>query len=361
MPDLDPTLGTGDWVHQALGFALTPESGAEVGGHAQPQDPLRTIAATPPIRPDAGLKPRTIARRIYLHLRPRHPNPAGTLRAVYDALLKPEARAKLPPQAPPADLQLLTSWAVDDAWERAYENTIIARALELPGVQQAQRLEYLVEMRDGFQQRVEHLQRLLSSDNPEQVPTRLEQESLRDAWRMLQETDAQIERLEEQLRRQRAESMAPDLQPEKWRVREQELYEELTVHYQGRGPVYENLCKQLAEITVRVEQLRDANVVTSTGDYTKLHQLRIQTIGQLQRFTEATKSEALTKQSQEVGLGLMRIVEGVVAPRAPELYNEIVQAVRASLTVVPTTAMDPAAPKLLQAHRAAKREQAQEA
>ena len=156
----------------------------------------------------------------------------------------------------------------------------------------------------------------------------------KELWKIKRAVDHDIERLQQEIERRAAEQMNAG-QPAKWKRREHKLFRELTAQYAGRGPVYELLCQRLAEITVLMEQRREAGS-GDADEYVKLMQAQNQTIAQLQKYTEATKSESLSKEAREVALGLMRVIEGIVAPRAPELWSDVVQGVKSHIMQVET-------------------------
>lgn len=286
------------------------------------------LPLVPVVQPHEGHPPvpaRIIGRELYARLRGQNPTPETTIRAMVQALI--HRRTEFPPTAPPASFPLLVTWAQEEAWERVYEARLVNRLLASPTLALATRLETALRLRDTLRHKMDEAS--VRVGTPE--TTAAEQAHYTTLWKMYREAGQDLERVESDVARATASQMSTGGQEPRWKTREAQIAQSLVAEYGGNGPVYELLCRRLAEVTVRLEQLRESTASMDTNEYVKLVQLQTGTVAQLQRYTEATKTETVSKEVKEVGLGIMREAEKVLGTRYPELYNEFVEAVRERL------------------------------
>lgn len=110
-----------------------------------------------------------------------------------------------------------------------------------------------------------------------------------------------------------------------WRNHRADVLAGLHESYHGKGAQYDLLCTRLASVTVMIDQLEDSPTSIDPSQYEKLVTAQTHLINQLQKFTEATKSETIRSEVQEAIVRMMVIVEHHVAPTYPQLWNTITQ------------------------------------
>lgn len=147
----------------------------------------------------------------------------------------------------------------------------------------------------------------------------------RNAYRRWFEISQQATTLEQEARRRQLESL------QLFRNEYQQTYDALIEAYGDLGPQYRLIVERAASIDARIKVLDQSQRNISTDEVAELTKLHLSLMNQLQRYTEATKTESLTRQTQETIQQLMIIVEHRVAPTNPALWREIVHDVRSAV------------------------------
>jgi len=94
-----------------------------------------------------------------------------------------------------------------------------------------------------------------------------------------------------------------------WSQEYNTLRQSLREEYDGLGPHYELLCDNCAAISIRLRQMEASGRDYDSGEYTDIHKLYLTYINQLQKYTEAMKSESINRQTQDVAERLVQIFE----------------------------------------------------
>lgn len=283
----------------------------------------------PPITGGGGeSEGAAFVHKLYLKLRPTNPDMTSTLEQI--ALLLRTKRDKLPPSAPPGDPSLLRGWAIEGGWEHAYSVRDGVSALD--GEESRAKIAwreaqtYLAVSKD----RLDSFNRLadLNPDIPldekrANTFVKLSTQVLR--WQSAV-NDAESEYRKVLLERQTDEAIA----------RIEIVYQEYLSQYSGLGPQYEHLCKQAAIITVRMEQMQSSGRLVPLDEFAKMEDTYIKVVGQLQKYTESTKSESISKETVAMVKAMLRVVGEVIHPVSPKLWRDAVRAVDAKIGTVRT-------------------------
>jgi hypothetical protein len=115
----------------------------------------------------------------------------------------------------------------------------------------------------------------------------------------------------------------------KWVEELTSTVEALKEQYDGLGPHYELLCENTARLTIRIRMMDESGRDVASSEMVEMHKLQIAYIGQLQRFTEAMKSQTVTKLTQEVAEAIIQIFERNFANLLPEQWKECITELRA--------------------------------
>jgi hypothetical protein len=140
---------------------------------------------------------------------------------------------------------------------------------------------------------------------------------LYNRWYELQQ---QAHKVEQEVRRRKLEAPLAG----RWRDEFNRLREELTEQYAGLGAHYDLLCDNCAATAVRLRQMEESGRDFDSGEYVELHKLHLGYVNQLQKYTEAMKSESINRQTQEVAEKLVQIFERHFGTSFPEQWREAV-------------------------------------
>lgn len=296
--------------------AMPPGEPPDPRGSAVPPIPLSPPAATASV-------PREIARSLYLRLRPRFLDPEQTVQALLRVLR--ERRDKIPPDAPPGDETLIRDWMQSDTWERGYERQQLLKPLDDDN---RRALECVDECRIYLSKAKEALDHHLTSGPEErgEVWTKMFV-SLSTQVRVW---DGEVAKAEDTLRQ-----MVLERQTEEIRAEGEAVYQDLISQYDGLGPHYNALCRRVAELHVRIEQANRSGRIVSSDEFTRMSDAYLRAVNQLQKYTETTKSESVSKETQEIVKAALRVVEDIVAPQAPQLWMKALRAVEAKIGAKP--------------------------
>jgi chromosome segregation ATPase len=114
-----------------------------------------------------------------------------------------------------------------------------------------------------------------------------------------------------------------------WKEKFEEIRERLQSEYTGLGPQYDLLCDNLASVSVRVRQLEESGRDYETSEYNELMKLYVTLTNQLQKYTEAMKSESINKQTQDVALKLVAVFERHFGQAYPVEWRTCVTEIKA--------------------------------
>lgn len=323
-------------------------------GAVPPTAPSPPLAPPPPTTPQppaapAPSSPRLVGRDLYLKIRAAAPHYDHELALGFLVKALTSRRDRLPASAPPADEALLRLWAAQDEWEQRHESSRTIRTLHSHALSQNNALVELRNAERAAKDLYDDAVVRASPDprNPNAVPPAAAYEKARSAWRLWVEAREELRREEDSARRRELEGQRSDSA----RERIEHLTQVLISQYDGLGPQYELMCRSLAEVRVRREQVSQSGRDITSDEFAKLAELEIRIVGQIQKHTEATKSESLSKEAKEMALAVLRHVERVVAPRNPRLWRDVVQEVKAQLGTENAAPQLPRAPLTLVPHR----------
>lgn len=116
-------------------------------------------------------------------------------------------------------------------------------------------------------------------------------------------------------------------------ARVDQLEAQLREQYGSRGVVFERLCRQLAEVSVTLDLLAERGGDVALQTYSKLHELQVDIINQLRRHEESADADNVSDEARELTIAALRVIENVVAPAAPQLWQQAVKALRRKLIV----------------------------
>lgn len=117
----------------------------------------------------------------------------------------------------------------------------------------------------------------------------------------------------------------------KWGDEHRRLRGELVQQYAGLGAQYDMLCDNAAATAVRLRQMEESGRDFESGEYIDMHKLHLGYINQLQKYTEAMKSESINKQTQEVATEIIRIAEQYFGNAYPETWSKFVKDIRGAV------------------------------
>lgn len=118
------------------------------------------------------------------------------------------------------------------------------------------------------------------------------------------------------------------------RTEYEQLYEEklseLKEQFDG-GPHYDLLCERVAGLHTRLKMMERSTHEFPLIEHARLNQQLLSYINQLQKYTEAMKSEQISAEAQGVAEKLLMIVEKSLATSYPELWHTVMRDVRVAL------------------------------
>jgi hypothetical protein len=138
------------------------------------------------------------------------------------------------------------------------------------------------------------------------------------------ELTAQARKAEDEVRKRKLERPLDG----PWLSSYEKLRTSLREEYKGLGPHYELLCDNCAAISIKLRQMEASGRDYDSGEYTELHKLYLSYINQLQKYTEAIKSESINRQTQDVAEKLIQIFERHFGAGYPVEWNQAVLEIR---------------------------------
>ena len=286
---------------------------------------LLAFPGVPPYPPSADL------RTAYLRLRGAGLDHSGALKGVGIAaekdLLEGVERA--------ADLEAL---AIEEGWARAYEASVSSALFADPDLSPEAALRILIAQQRQARRLLEGAQRVLEGPPPMcgceecqgsyqasvhgEWPNPAAQSQWRAARRDWVECSAQVQSAAERAQRVLEEGSRSGY----WQAQYDSTLSELLGAYLDGGPQYGVLCRSLASLDVRIRQMERSGRDFSSDEYAKLVKLRLESINQLQRYTESTKAES-TSGVQNAVVKIATELEKRFKQSAPETWSLIAQTI----------------------------------
>lgn len=216
--------------------------------------------------------------------------------------------------------QYAAAWKIEDRWELAFRAAASLTILADDSLRHDVMLLSLLKRKKQVEGILDDLFDTSTSMGDEQA------KAAREYLKYSSEVDRIIDRINE-FARQAATRFAEQNALPRWDERRREISQDLHAAYHGKGPQYDLLCQQLVSAKILLEQVEASPHNLDPSDYAKMTQVVVLLTNQLQKFTEATKSEAIRTEVQDALVKFMGIVEQVVAPSYPSLWNQLVQEV----------------------------------
>jgi hypothetical protein len=150
----------------------------------------------------------------------------------------------------------------------------------------------------------------------------------RNAYRRWFEAQSQATQLEAETRRRRLEDLSLF----------QHVFEEtrdsLLEEYGDLGPHYDLLVQRMAAVDTRIKLIERSGRDIDPGEYNELSKTWLSYLNQLQKYTEAQKTEVMSRQTQEVVNQVLLVIEHRISNQNPQLWREIVGDVRKAIEAV---------------------------
>jgi hypothetical protein len=115
-----------------------------------------------------------------------------------------------------------------------------------------------------------------------------------------------------------------------WQQQYDQTLSELLGAYLDGGPQYGVLCRSLASLDTRIRQMERSGRDISTEEYAKLIKLRLDSVNQLQRYTESTKAES-TSGVQNAIVTVATALEKEFKVSAPDTWSKIASTIAATV------------------------------
>ena len=172
--------------------------------------------------------------------------------------------------------------------------------------------------------RSRYLADTLPSGTPDDVIQDFERRT-RNAYRRWYDAQHQAVALEQETRRRKLESLSLYMR------QYEDTRQSLMAEYGDLGPQYRMLVERMAAVDTRIKVMEHSGRDVEPAEFEGLHKTHLSLINQLQKYTEAQKSETLTKQTQDTVAAVMIIIEHRIAGENPQLWREIVGDVRKAI------------------------------
>lgn len=115
-------------------------------------------------------------------------------------------------------------------------------------------------------------------------------------------------------------------------MREKALRKTLTQQYGDLGPQYNLIVDRLIAVVLQAESLEANPHIFDPEEHSKLVYQTKALVDQLQKHTETTKTEALiSKRVEQQAYRIVEIIERVVLPQSPVLWQSVVQTLESEM------------------------------
>jgi len=197
-----------------------------------------------------------------------------------------------------------------------------------PQLDPANRLGLVLQALGRAQEEWDESQRIADDIDPVEDPEALSlaRRQIRECYRRWFEISNQAHDLAETTRRSAMELHAGA----RWDRERAEIVRNLKDQFEG-GPHYDLLCERVGSLTVRLKQMESSGRDYSAQEHATLNTQMLGYINQLQKYTEAMKSESISREAQSVAENILQIVEKHCAVTYPELWLSVMKDVRATL------------------------------
>jgi hypothetical protein len=146
--------------------------------------------------------------------------------------------------------------------------------------------------------------------------------NIRNAYRRWYEISQQAQDLSQQVRKSRLESAThPD----------PDLLNSLKSQFTDGGPHYDLLCERVASLHARLQHMEASGRDFTPSEHAALNNQMLTYINQLQKYTEAMKSESISRETRDAVEEVLRIVERHLGTTYLEVWHVIVKDVRHAL------------------------------
>ena len=192
----------------------------------------------------------------------------------------------------------------------------------------ASRLQVVLEQEHRLREEHQEAQRVADDIDPTDDPEALElaRRHIRDAYRRWYEVSGQAAGLADEVRKQHLEMPhAAD-----WDKLHEDTLGELKEAFEG-GPHYDLLCERVAGLHVRLKRMEASGRDVPASEHAQINAQLLGYINQLQKYTEAMKSESISREAQTVAEEILSLVEKHCAVTYPELWLQIMRDVRSAL------------------------------
>lgn len=200
--------------------------------------------------------------------------------------------------------------------------------LDDPSLDPRERLRLVLEALARSHDEWDECQRVADDIDPTDDPENLAlaRRTIRDAYRRWFEISNQAAELAEKVRRSSMELHTSAY----WQQTHDALLVQLKEQFDG-GPHYELLCERVAGLHVRLQQMESSGRDFTANEHATLNNQLLAYVNQLQKYTEAMKSESISREAQNVAEEILQLVERHCATTYPELWLGIMKDVRSAL------------------------------
>jgi hypothetical protein len=195
--------------------------------------------------------------------------------------------------------------------------------LDAAALDPAHRLQMVLKAEERAQEEWDESIRIEADIDPVDFDT-LEnaRKNVRNAYRRWFEISQQAHDLAEAVRKSKLEAPAP---------LDSKLLASLQEQFTGGGPHYALLCERVAGLHMRLQHMEASGRDFSPQEHATLNTQLLSYINQLQKYTEAMKSETISKETQEAVEEVLRIVERHLGTTYLEVWHAVVKDVRRAL------------------------------
>lgn len=200
--------------------------------------------------------------------------------------------------------------------------------LDDPALDPQHRLQTVLDQVHRLREEWEEAQRIADDIDPVEMPEELglARRAIRDCYQRWHSASAQAAALADDVRKAALEMPAAA----DWDRLHAQTLQDLTAQFDG-GPHYQLLCERVAGLHVRAKRMEASGRDVPASEHAQINAQLLGYINQLQKYTEAMKSESISREAQGVAEEILALVEKHCATSQPELWLEIMRDVRASL------------------------------
>jgi len=185
-----------------------------------------------------------------------------------------------------------------------------------PALDPEVRLQLVLDAESRAREEWQDCARVADDIDPVTDPDLLEnaRKELRNAYRRWFEISNQAIDLGEKFRRAKLELP----RTHQWETQYQEMLHDFAAQYEEGGPQYRLLCERVAGLTIRLRQMESSGRDFNQSEYNQTNASLLSFVNQLQRFTEATRTEAVSKEAQAVAEAIMAVVDRHISVTYPD-------------------------------------------